>query len=404
MRLTHFYVLLLAVICACNQVPGKAVVKVASMAADSFSVGLQLVTDAVKLPVQLAIPADGSHRKFICDNAGKIWVLKNDSLLPKPFLDLSQPPAAKDKERKLGTINGIAFHPQFAGNHKFYVCYNGPSKIASNPTRLVIAEFTASAGNPDAAVPGSEKHILELEGTKVAENGAGIAFGPDGYLYISIGDDAFGDSSYVYHAQDLDYLYGKLLRIDINKTPYAIPPDNPFASVKNARPEIWAYGFRKMWRFSFDAKSRLLFGADVGELKSEEINIIEKGANYGWPYMEGDSVFTPLTAAGKKAFTPPINAYCHKDGICVIGGEVYAGESIRRLQQKYVFADFNGNLFTLTRSADNQWRRTPLPVKNKPAAPFLICGVDADENKELYVMGILNASKGPQGVVYKIVQ
>ncbi len=190
---------------------------------DSIEARLELVTDDVVMPVEFNTTSGQSQRIFITDNSGVIRILKKDSLLPVPFLDLRSKRNANDSASPVGQINSVAFHPDYASNGKFYVCYSGSSKILSHPGKLVIASFTASRDNIDIADPLSEKPVLELEGKNIVANGAMIGFGPDGYLYISIGDDAIGDSNYVYHAQDLNYLNGKILRIDVNQTPYVHP-------------------------------------------------------------------------------------------------------------------------------------------------------------------------------------
>lgn len=387
-----------------NQPKVKSVEKDKLAITDSNSIKLQLITQSIDAPVQMSIAPDHTHRRFITDNSGKIWILKNDSLLSRPFLNISSKPVGKDKPAVVGTISGVAFHPQYETNSKFYVCYNAASTVRGNEAKLVISEFTSDKNNIDIADVKTEHRVFEIEGRNISHNGSEIAFGPDGYLYISIGDDSINDSAYVYRAQDLNFLNGKLLRIDINKTPYAIPPDNPFIGIKNSRPEIWAYGLRKMWRFSFDEKSHQIFGADVGQEKNEEIDIIEKGANYGWPLMEGDSAFEKNNAMKNVNYTAPIYAYTHQEGICIIGGSFYYGKDIPFLKDKYVFADFNGSIFTLTKTKDGQWIKETLKILNKPSEPFLICGCNADENNELYVMGFLNTKTGVKGAVYKIIK
>ena len=199
-------------------------------------------------------------------------------------------------------------------------------------------------------------------------------------------------------------LNGKLLRIDVNKLPYTIPPDNPFVGVKNGRPEIWAYGFRKLWRYEFDPVTHQIFGGDVGENKEEEIDIVKKGANYGWPAMEGDSIFQKTAVENKSAYTRPVSTYTRSVGICIIGGGYYYGNEIPALKNKYVFGDFNGSMFALAKSAQDNWIIQPLKIFNKPADPFLICGCNVDENNDLFVMGILNGKTGTKGAVYKIVK
>jgi glucose/arabinose dehydrogenase len=390
---------------SCNGPAKNTSVDVAkSSGEDSIEVKLELVTSGLGIPVELKDAPDTTNRKFISDNSGKIWILKKDSLLPIPFFTSNNGLGKADEKSPVGAIFSVAFHPMFLTNHQFYVCYAAPS--SDNPTtgKLVVSEFTASNLDKDLADAKSEYRVLEVEGRNINNNGAQVAFGPDGYLYISIGDDQLGDSLYVYHAQDLNFLNGKLLRIDVNKKPYAIPADNPFVAIKNARPEIWAYGFRKMWRFCFDSLSHQLFGADVGQEKEEEIDIVKKGSNYGWPAKEGDSSFLKLDSINESNFTAPIFAYTHKDGICIIGGNFYYGTKIPLLNKKYVFADFNGSMFAIAKSDTGTWLHQPLKILNKPTAPFLICGFNIDSNNEIYVMGLLNYSTGPKGVVYKVVK
>ena len=390
---------------ACKRAQPKPLEKESLAIVESHDIGLQLITNAVAAPVQLDVPQDGTDRMFITEHMGKIRILKNDSLLPKPFLDLSSKQGENKDPHGVGTINSVAFSPNYATDHKFYVSYNAATTITENPAKLVISEFTHSDADPDMANINSEVRVLEIEGSRAFANGGGIAFGPDGYLYINVGDDAFNDSTYVHRAQDLNYLEGKMLRIDIRKTPYAIPPDNPYVGMPDKRPEIWASGLRKMWRFSFDPKTKRLIGADVGEQKREEVDIVLKGANYGWPNMEGDTIYKPEPTQDNMAFTTPINNNRHNEGICIIGGQVYCGKAIPFLKDKYLFGDFNGNLFTLTEDKDGQWTRQLLNIRNKPEGPFLICSLGADKNNELYVMGLTsNPETSIQGSLFKIIE
>ena len=378
--------------------------KIINSANDSIDVKLQLVTDAAELPVEVKASPDNTQRLFITDNKGKILLLKNDSLLAKPFFNIYDKVGTQDKNSLVGTIFSFAFHPQFSANRKFYVCYTAPTKVHGNACKLVISEFMVSKSNPDLADLSSEHKVMELEGKNIQNNGAQIMFGPGGYLYISIGDDGLGDSNYVHHAQDLSFLNGKLLRINVNKLPYTIPLDNPFVATKNARPEIWAYGFRKLWHYNFDSTTHELFGGDVGEDREEEIDMVKKGANYGWPVMEGDSIFAKGSVINKSAYTAPINCYNHKTGICVIGGSFYYGNEFPSLKNKYIFGDFNGSMFALMKNIQGKWLRQPIKIINKPADPLLICGCNIDPENKLFVMGILNTKSGSKGVVYKIVK
>lgn len=371
---------------------------------DSIDVKLELITDDIEMPIECQVVQDQRHRIFITDNAGSIRIMKMDSLLPVPFLDLRTKQVKKDKASPIGSINSVAFHPEFAKNGKLFVCYNASSKFTSHPGKLVIASFTASMDNADIADPLSEKTVLELEGKNIIANGAMIGFGPDGFLYISIGDDAIGDSNYVYHAQDLDHFNGKILRIDVNKDPYGIPPDNPFISVKNARPEIYAYGFRKMWRFSFDPITKKMFGGDVGEIMEEEIDIVEKGGNYGWPVKEGDSSFQKNNIPVNASFISPIHNYPRTTGICVIGGSFYTGSELPLLKGRYFFSDFNGSLYALQPSDDGKYSCKGIKILNKPAQEFFISGTGVDENNELVIMGFLIIEGKGRGVMYRVVK
>jgi glucose/arabinose dehydrogenase len=370
-------------------------------AGDSINIRYKLVSDELKMPLELNEPTGSDGRMFITDNKGEIWILKNDSISATPFLNIYEKIGEQPKNSPVGMIFSVAFHPEYATNKKFYVCYNAPSKIHTDHAKLIVSEFIASRDNPNVADLKSEHKIIEFKGSTVQNNGAQIAFGPDGYLYISLGDDSAGDTSYRHHAQDLKYFNGKLLRIDVNKTPYAIPADNPFVDVKNARPEIWAYGFRKLWRFSFDPVSHQLFGADIGQNKEEEIDIITKGGNYGWPIREGDSSFENNNYITDTSFTAPINTYNHAVGICVVGGCFYYGNDIPDLKNKYVFADFRGDLFTLVKDND-KWQRKPLKVFNTPEGSFFICGCSLDSSNHLYIMGYVIKDKIKKGVVYQL--
>ncbi|HEY5464023.1 MAG TPA: PQQ-dependent sugar dehydrogenase [Hanamia sp.] len=388
---------------SCNTVTKKSIAaKKMAVINDSIYVKCKLIVAGLQIPLEINEPENNSERKFITDNSGKIWILKNDSLLSKPFFNIYDKIGKPTKNPIIGTIFSVAFDPQYATNRKFYVCYNAPSKIHKANAQLVVSEFTADKTNPDIADLKSEYRIIEFNGPKARDNGSQIAFGPDGYLYISIGDENAGDSTYHYRAHNLKYLDGKLLRIDVNKTPYAIPPDNPFVGVKDARPEIWAYGFRKLWRFSFDPLNHQIFGGDVGENREEEIDIVTRGSDYGWPVREGDSSFEKNNLNSQTSFTAPINTYTHKVGICVIGGSFYYGNEIASLKNKYVFADWSGNMFSLKKSDSGNWIRQPLKIVNKPSGSFFICGCSADVNNQLFIMGYLVVGKTEKGVIYKI--
>ncbi|MDQ2863837.1 MAG: PQQ-dependent sugar dehydrogenase [Bacteroidota bacterium] len=406
-RLFFGVITLLYITCiiACNATGGKKLAEINKKPAeDSIKVKLELVTNAVEMPLELQSAPDSTHRFFITDNKGKIWIMKNDSVLSKPFLNIYDKIGQQKKTSMVGTVYSFAFSPQFSTNRKFYVFYNAPTKVRGNTCKMVLSEFKVDKSNPDLADLASEKSVLEIEGSNAQNNGSQIEFGPDGYLYVSVGDNKGADKTYIFGAQDLNSLSGKLLRINVNKLPYTIPADNPFVATKNARPEIWAYGFRKLWHYSFDPVSHEIFGGDIGEEKEEEVDIVKKGADYGWPVMEGDSVFRKDSVANATVLTKPINTYTHKTGICVIGGSYYYGNEIASLKNKYVFGDFNGSMFALTKNAQGSWIRQPLKIINKPTAPFLMCGCTTDKDNDLFIMGVLNAKTAAQGAIYKVVK
>lgn len=397
------FIISIVFLSSCNTLPKKsATEKKETIAADSIKVKFQLVTYSSGIPIELNMPANDDGKVFVTDNTGKIWILKNDSLESKPFFNIYDKIGKQPKNSLIGMIYSVAFSPEFSTNRKFYVCYNAPSKVHTKDAKLIVSEFTASKTNPDIADMNSEHPVIEFKGLTVQDNGGQIVFGPDGYLYISLGDENAGDTTYQYHAQDLKYLNGKLLRIDVSKTPYSIPADNPFAGVKNARPEIWATGFRKLWRFSFDPATHQIFGGDVGEDKEEEIDIVTKGSNYGWPIKEGDSSFEKSNSNSETAFTPPAFAYNHKVGICVIGGNFYYGNEIPLLKNKYVFADWKTGMFALSKNKDSVWKSQPLKIMNTPSEPFFICGCCVDANNQIFVLGYLTDKAGEKGVIYKI--
>ena len=368
----------------------------------SMSVKLQEVTNSIKFPVQMRVEPDSSHRLFVSDLGGEILLLKNGVVQSQPFLDLRSKLETKDSTAEVKGMFGFTFHPQFASNKKLYVAYNAPTNIDSNNCKLVISEFTVSAQNADSVSLSSERRILEFQGHGIDHDACDMAFGPDGYLYISVGDNHTPLNER--KGQDLNSLLGKVLRIDVSRIPYSIPSDNPFVGVKNTRPEIWAYGLRRFWRFSFDPQTHALIGGEVGDKTEEETNIIVKGGNYGWPIAEGDSILVHNSGIDTSKFVAPIDTYTRKDGICVIGGNFYYGKDIPLFSGKYVFADYNGTLYTLTKNDSGKWSRQQVKFSNKPKDPFLIISCDKDENNELYLSGVLNTKDGFKGVVYKIVK
>ena len=297
----------------------------------------------------------GDGRVFVTEQAGLVWVFDQASLSADPALN---PPPSKgegwgggefldirDRVSRRGSeegLLGMALAPDFSRSGDFYVYYS-----AANPRRSVVSRLTAPVGS-DSADAGSELVIMEVAQPYSNHNGGQIAFGPDGYLYIALGDGgAAGDPQG--HGQDTSTLLGAILRIDVAQAtaerPYAIPPDNPFAG-GGGRGEIWAYGLRNPWRFSFDRDNGELWAGDVGQNRYEEVDRIAAGGNYGWNVLEASYCFAPSDGCQREGMIPPVWEYPLKDGACsVIGGYVYRGSGIPGLSGVYVFGDFcNGQV------------------------------------------------------------
>jgi glucose/arabinose dehydrogenase len=296
-------------------------------------------------PVMLAAPRGETERQFIVEKAGRILVVRHNAVLVTPFLDLSAQVMSGEEEGLLG----LAFDPGYAGNGRFYVHYS------DFLGRSVISRFEVS-DDPDVADPGSERVLLEIEQPDPYHNGGMLAFGPDGMLYIALGDGNWGDGSGdpAGHAQDKATLLGSMLRIDVSGDDYAVPADNPFVGEAGSRPEIWAFGFRNPWRFSFDGETGDLYIGDVGHeppTAREEINFAAapaaaKGQNFGWNRFEGNECFNAALGCDDTGLTPPLVEYGHpagEGGICsasVTGGYAYRGTDIPGLAGTYFYSDF----------------------------------------------------------------
>lgn len=288
-----------------------------------------------------AVPGDAT-RLFVLEQAGYIRIVKNGAVLPTPFLDIHDDIVDGGE---LGLL-GMAFHPDFASNGLFYLNFTVDGPTFLSPDRTVIARFQIS-DNPEIADKDSRTDILTYNQPFANHNGGMMAFGPnDGYLYIASGDGGLRDDPQN-NGQQTDTLLGKLLRIDVDGPGlYAIPPDNPFVAKGGARGEIWAFGLRNPWRFSFDRLTGDMWMGDVGQDDFEELNFQAAaspgGENYGWKVAEG---FACLGGGGtcgtNTGFTPPIYAYPRSDGRSVTGGYVYRGEAIPEFQGVYFFADYH---------------------------------------------------------------
>lgn len=349
---------------------------------------LKLIVTGLTGPVAMDCPKDGSMRLFICEQTGKIKIIKKGVLLEKPFLDVGSKLDGTNKIYSEKGLLGIVFHPKYKSNGKFYIYYSAPGADKKFDHKSILAEYKVTS-NADIADITSQKIILEIKQPEANHNGGQLAFGPDGFLYIGLGDgggagDNHGEKG---NGQDLKTLLGKILRIDVDsKYPYTIPPDNPFVSNKEARPEIWAYGLRNPWRFSFDRKTGKLFCADVGQNKWEEIDIIKKGGNYGWRVTEGKHCYNPQIGCNLTNMEYPIAEYDHSIGISVTGGFVYRGQNIPALQGKYIFGDWKGKLFYLVEK-NEKWDFNHLSENGNPHDIKLnINSFGEDESGELYIL------------------
>jgi hypothetical protein len=297
--------------------------------------GLQLLTDQLSSPVFLTQPPGETDRLFVVEQSGAIRILRNDVLLPRPFLDIAALVSSGEEQGLLS----LAFHPAYAQNGYFFVSYTD----VDGDTRIV--RYEVSATDPDSADPATPLVILPLDQPYSNHNGGLILFGPDGMLYVGLGDGGSGGDP-ENRAQNLDSLLGKMLRLNVDgATPYVIPDDNPFVGNPAARPEIWASGLRNPWRFSFDRVTGDLYIGDVGQNEREEVSVQPAasggGENYGWDIMEGNSCYDAADCP-RAGLTLPVTEYSHADGCAVTGGYVYRGGALPILYGRYLYSDYCG--------------------------------------------------------------
>ena len=400
----------------------------------SLAVDLEPVLTGLIAPVAAVDARDGSGRLFIVDQAGKIQILQNGVLLPTPFLDISSEIVTLNAGYDERGLLGVAFHPDYAQNGRFFVRYSkARTGVAGEPCfgtsrgchEEILAEYRVSA-NPNVALPAGTI-LFRVDKPEFNHNGGDIAFGPDGFLYFTLGDGGGANDGLaanppahgpIGNAQNIDVPLGKVLRIDVNGAfPYQIPPTNPFAAGPG-RDEIFAYGLRNPYRFSFDdmpGGDNTLYLPDVGQDLTEELNIGQIGANYGWVIMEGPHCFNPFAptvppaTCNNAGMTMPIAWYDHPDGIAVVGGYVYRGSKVPALTGTYIFGDFSlsfaspaGRLFYLDNAgATPAIRSLRIGADNRPLGRFLK-GFGQDSNGELYAL--VSSRLGPSGAGGQLVR
>lgn len=362
----------------------------------AFGVAMEPVAEGFRQPLQVVDPGDGSGRLFVVEQPGQIRIVRDGNVGSTPFLDVSDRITTDGTEQGL---LGLAFHPNYAENGTFFVGYtaNRGDGVGNN----TVARFQVSDDDPDRADPESEEVLLSVEDPYRNHNGGMVAFGPDGLLYVGFGDGGAGGDPEE-NAENPAVLLGKVLRIDVdsasNGEPYAIPDDNPFADGETGAPEVWAYGLRNPWRFSFDRQTGDLWIADVGQNAYEEINRQPAGSpggeNYGWDAMEGTHCFEDddcQVAVEEGRVVLPVAEYGHDLGNSVTGGFVYRGVGIPSLHGVYIFADFGSGLLWGLVRVDDAW------VLSEPVETGLsVSSFGEDADGELYVTAF-------DGALYRLI-
>lgn len=421
--------------------------KVAKDTAQEATVGLELTAEGFTSPVALATPDDGSGRLFIVDQTGLIHIVNSDDkLLGEPFLDLREKIVKLKKEHEERGLLGLAFHPQYQENGRFFVYYSAPLRKEAPKgwdNTSHISEFIVSKKDPNRANSNSEKILLHVDQPQDNHNAGTLAFGSDDYLYISLGDGGGADDKDMGHVSDwydqneggngqdiTENLLGSILRIDVdNGDPYSIPKDNPFLE-QDGKDEIYAYGLRNPYRFSFDMEGdQMMIAGDAGQELWEEVNVIEKGKNYGWNVKEATHCFNaannkkPLDSCPDSdslgnTLTDPViefktgNKSKGGQGLVVIGGYIYRGEDIPELDGRYVFGTWTqeheqpqGAIFVADRSDEDLWKFNTLRIQHGDTAGLghFLLSFGQDRDGELYLLTTDKVGPtGQTGRVYKL--
>ncbi|MDA9829964.1 PQQ-dependent sugar dehydrogenase [Akkermansiaceae bacterium] len=356
------------------------------LAAPEIEITQTFKNQKIKLPVALAIPPDGTDRLFLVQQFGKIIILPKDRDSDKEitFLDVTDRPLIKQQFEE--GLLGLAFHPDYARNRKFYIYYS-----LQDPKHTRVSEMQTFADDPNKADLSTERVLLEIPQPFWNHNSGNILFGPDGYLYIAIGDGGksndpqrFSQNTFVYN--------GKILRIDVNKRagnrPYGLPEDNPFLDKPGHHPEIFALGLRNPWGLTFHPDTNQLWAADVGQNAWEEINIITKGGNYGWSFNEATHPANARTDKPSKdvQFIAPIHEYGREDGISITGGIHYRGAAVPQLQGKYIYGDWGFGTIWALETKDGKKTENTVIFKRPEASKFRPTAFVEDADGELLIL------------------
>ncbi len=412
----------------------------ASVAEAEVKVKLEPFVSGINTPLMMVQPP-GDDRMFVIEQNGRIKIIKDGKVRSEPFLDIRSKIVKLHHDFDERGLLGLTFHPDFKNNGKFYVAYSAHLDYQQDLAQMlwyshsnVVAEYTISKVNKNAADPNSARIITSIAWPQFNHNGHWIDFGKDGYLYISTGDGGYANDWGIGHnvtignGQDLNTLLGKILRIDVNSSAdgnnYAIPADNPFVGNSNARPEIWAYGLRNPWRCAFDmGGSGELFCADVQQNSYEEVDIITKGGNFGWRAMEATHCFDYTKpdehpkSCKKDGLVLPILEYqnCTAKpkgckGISVTGGYVYRG-SAKAWDGKYIFGDWSksfatmdGQIFFGSKGGDGKWSMEVANITNMSGKKPYILSFAQDAKGEVYALtSITTGPNGSLDTIYKVV-
>lgn len=408
--------------------------------ADAVKIKLEPYVTGLNAPLAMVQP-DGDDRKFVVEQFGRVRVINADGKLEAtPFLDIRNLIVKQFSDFDERGLLGLAFHPEFSSNGKFYVAYSGHLDFDDDLGKEfwwdhtnTVAEFTVSADDPNVANPASMRIITATDWPQFNHNGHWIGFGPDGMLYISMGDGGYANDWGIGHnvtegnGQDLTTHLGKILRVDVNKSEggknYGVPSDNPFVGDDNAQPEIWAYGLRNPWRCSFDMEDGKLMCGDVQQNSYEEIDIIEKGGNYGWRMMEATHCFEYTApddhpaACDTAGLIDPVMEYnnCTAKpdgckGISVTGGYVYRG-GVEDWNGKYIFGDWSqsfasmkGQVFVGSPGDDGAWEMSETEVVNMPGdRPYILAFAQDSAGEVFALTSITTGPVGGLDTIYKIV-